>query len=172
MTLKFIALFLDRILKNPNEYMQSFCDAATEATRGIDPKYLKEGELVLVGFEGYFVSRVVTPRELLSEFIGSMVCVEGIVTKCKLSIFTLSLCFSFRWQIIKRSLISEDLKCLTLALLPGSLVRPKVVKSVHFCPSTGEFTNRDYRDITSHAGLPTGTVYPTRVSTCFCFLLC
>ncbi|XP_010481469.1 PREDICTED: DNA replication licensing factor MCM3 isoform X1 [Camelina sativa] len=114
-----------RILRNPNEYMQSFCEAATEATRGIDPKYLKEGEQVLVGFEGVFVSRVVTPRELLSEFIGSLVCVEGIVTKC-------------------------------------SLVRPKVVKSVHFCPSTGEFTNREYRDITSHAGLPTGSVYPTR----------
>ncbi|KAF2600368.1 hypothetical protein F2Q68_00010923 [Brassica cretica] len=104
-----------RILKNPIEYMQSFCDAATEATRNIDPKYLKEGEQVLVGFEGHFVSRRVTPRELLSEFIGSLVCVEGIVTKC-------------------------------------SLVRPKVVKSVHFCPSTGEFTNREYRDITSHAG--------------------
>jgi len=55
----------------------------TEATRAIDPKYLKEGEQVLVGFEGPFVSRRVTPRELLSEFIGSMVCVEGIVTKCK-----------------------------------------------------------------------------------------
>ncbi|KAL0692920.1 hypothetical protein Bca4012_060100 [Brassica carinata] len=114
-----------RILKNPIEYMQSFCDAATEATRNIDPKYLKEGEQVLVGFEGHFVSRRVTPRELLSEFIGSLVCVEGIVTKC-------------------------------------SLVRPKVVKSVHFCPSTGDFTNREYRDITSHAGLPTGSVYPTR----------
>ncbi|EOA13015.1 hypothetical protein CARUB_v10026011mg [Capsella rubella] len=114
-----------RILRNPNEYMQSFCEAATEATRSIDPKFLKEGEQVLVGFDGVFVSRVVTPRDLLSEFIGSLVCVEGIVTKC-------------------------------------SLVRPKVVKSVHFCPSTGEFTNRDYRDITSHAGLPTGSVYPTR----------
>ena len=43
-------------------------------------------------------------------------------------------------------------------------MRPKVVKSVHFCPSTGEFTNREYRDITSHAGLPTGSVYPTRVN--------
>ncbi|VVB08139.1 unnamed protein product [Arabis nemorensis] len=114
-----------RILKNPIEYMQSFCDAATEATRNINPNYLKEGEQVLVGFEGHFVSRRVTPRELLSEFIGSLVSVEGIVTKC-------------------------------------SLVRPKVVKSVHFCPSTGEFTNREYRDITSHAGLPTGSVYPTR----------
>lgn len=54
----------------------------TDAARAIDPKYLKEGEQVLVGFEGPFVSRLVTPRDLLSEFIGSMVCVEGIVTKC------------------------------------------------------------------------------------------
>ncbi|XP_021888464.1 DNA replication licensing factor MCM3, partial [Carica papaya] len=114
-----------RILKSPGEYVQSFCDAVTEVTRNIDPKYLKEGEQVLVGFEGPFVSRRVTPRELLSEFIGSMVCVEGIVTKC-------------------------------------SLVRPKVVKSVHFCPSTGNFTTREYRDITSNIGLPTGSVYPTR----------
>nr|AAN73053.2 mini-chromosome maintenance protein MCM3 [Pisum sativum] len=105
--------------------MQSFCDAVTDAVRAIDPKYLKEGEHVLVGLEGPFVSRRVTPRDLLSEFIGSMVCVEGIITKC-------------------------------------SLVRPKVVKSVHFCPTTGSFTSRDYRDITSNLGLPTGSVYPTR----------
>ncbi|KAI4295415.1 hypothetical protein L6164_035463 [Bauhinia variegata] len=115
----------NRILKNPSEYMQSFCDAVTDAARAIDPKYLKEGEQVNVGFEGPFVSRRVTPRDLLSEFIGSMVCVEGIVTKC-------------------------------------SLVRPKVVKSVHFCPSTKSFTTREYRDITSNMGLPTGSVYPTR----------
>ncbi|XP_041028866.1 DNA replication licensing factor MCM3 [Juglans microcarpa x Juglans regia] len=114
-----------RILKNPSEYMQPFCDAVTDAAKSIDPKYLKEAEQVLVGFEGPFVSRRVTPRELLSEFIGSMVCVEGIVTKC-------------------------------------SLVRPKVVKSVHFCPTTGNFTTREYRDIASNIGLPTGSVYPTR----------
>lgn len=45
----------------------------------------------------------------------------------------------------------------------GSLVRPKVVKSVHFCPTTGSFTTREYRDIASNTGLPTGSVYPTRV---------
>ncbi|RDX77410.1 DNA replication licensing factor MCM3, partial [Mucuna pruriens] len=115
----------NRILRSPSEYIQPFCDAVTDAARAIDPKYLKEGEQVLVGFEGPFVSRRVTPRELLSEFIGSLVCVEGIVTKC-------------------------------------SLVRPKVVKSVHFCPTTGNFTTREYRDITSNLGLPTGSVYPTR----------
>ncbi|KAJ0017359.1 hypothetical protein Pint_10011 [Pistacia integerrima] len=118
-------LFAYRLLRNPGEYLQPFCDAATEWARNIEPKYLKEGEQVLVGFEGPFVSRRVTPRELLSQFIGSMVCVVGIVTKC-------------------------------------SLVRPKVVKSVHFCPTTGNFTTREYRDITSNMGVPTGTVYPTR----------
>ena len=47
---------------------------------------------------------------------------------------------------------------------PGSLVRPKVVKSVHYCPATGNFLSREYRDVTSTAGGPTGAVYPTRVS--------
>ncbi|KAL4563623.1 hypothetical protein LXL04_027668 [Taraxacum kok-saghyz] len=114
-----------RLLQTPNEYIQSLSDFITERTRSIDPKFLKEGEQVLVGFDGPFVSRKVTPRDLLSEFIGSMVKVEGIITKC-------------------------------------SLVRPKVVKSVHFCPSTNQFTSREYRDITSTMGLPTGSVYPTR----------
>lgn len=63
--------------------MQPFSDALTEVARNISPKYLKEGEQVLVGFEGPFVSRRVTPRDLLSGFIGSMVCVDGIVTKCE-----------------------------------------------------------------------------------------
>lgn len=74
----------DRLLTNPSDYMQPLCDAVTELARQVDHKYLKEGEQVLVGFDGPFVSRRVTPRDLLSSFIGSMVCVEGIVTKCKL----------------------------------------------------------------------------------------
>ncbi|KAI5671241.1 hypothetical protein M9H77_11605 [Catharanthus roseus] len=114
-----------RLLQTPSEYMQPLCDAMTDMVRSYDSKYLNEGEQVLVGLDGPFVSRRVTPRDLLSAFIGSIVCVEGIVTKC-------------------------------------SLVRPKVVKSVHYCPKTMEFTTREYRDITSNMGLPTGSVYPTR----------
>lgn len=45
---------------------------------------VSQGESVNVCFEGPLVSRRVTPRELLSEFIGCMVCVEGIVTTCTL----------------------------------------------------------------------------------------
>lgn len=71
--------------------MQALCDAVTEFARSLDPKYLKEGEQVLVGFEGPFVSRRVTPRDLLSSFIGSLVCVVGIVTKC--TFFALILVF-------------------------------------------------------------------------------
>ncbi|KAL1567464.1 DNA replication licensing factor MCM3 2 [Salvia divinorum] len=114
-----------RLLQTPSEHMQPLCDAVTDMVRSMNAKYLKEGEQVLVGLDGPFVSRRVTPRDLLSGFIGSMVCVEGIVTKC-------------------------------------SLVRPKVVKSVHFCPANEKFTVREYRDIASNIGLPTGSVYPTR----------
>lgn len=37
-----------------------------------------------------------------------------------------------------------------------SLVRPKLVKSVHYCPDTQLQTTREYRDVTSLVGLPTG----------------
>ncbi|KAH8958058.1 hypothetical protein BDL97_06G001800 [Sphagnum fallax] len=114
-----------RLLQSPSEYFQPFTDAVEQATRNADPKYLQDGEEIFLGFEGQFGFHKLTPRELLSPFLGTMVCVEGIVTKC-------------------------------------SLVRPKVVKSVHYCPGTGAFTNREYRDITSSNGLPTGSVYPTR----------
>ncbi|KAL4433110.1 hypothetical protein ABPG77_006537 [Micractinium sp. CCAP 211/92] len=43
-----------------------------------------------------------------------------------------------------------------------TLVRPKIVRSVHWCPATGQFTSREYRDVTSNAGLPTTTAYPTK----------
>ncbi|DBA91266.1 TPA: hypothetical protein ACH3X2_004134 [Trebouxia sp. C0005] len=43
-----------------------------------------------------------------------------------------------------------------------SLVRPKVVKSVHYCEKTRQFTTKEYRDVTSTSGQPTGAVYPQR----------
>jgi DNA replication licensing factor MCM3 len=43
-----------------------------------------------------------------------------------------------------------------------TLVRPKIVKSVHWCPATGQFQSREYRDVTSNTGVPTTTAYPTK----------
>jgi DNA replication licensing factor MCM3 len=43
-----------------------------------------------------------------------------------------------------------------------SLVRPKVVQSVHYCEDEGVFWKQDYRDQTNTAsGMPTTTIYPT-----------
>lgn len=61
----------------------------------------------------------------LVQFLGKLVCLQGIITRC-------------------------------------TLVRPKLVKSVHWCETTGAFTTREYRDATSNDGLPTSAVYPTR----------
>jgi DNA replication licensing factor MCM3 len=44
----------------------------------------------------------------------------------------------------------------------ASLVRPKMVRSVHYCEATGTTTQREYRDVTSHDGAPTGAAYPTK----------
>jgi len=41
-------------------------------------------------------------------------------------------------------------------------VRPKVVRSVHYCPATEKHSERSYRDATDLTGLPTGSVYPSR----------
>eukprot|EP00049_Salpingoeca_infusionum_P019107 m.360245 g.360245 ORF g.360245 m.360245 type:complete len:939 (-) comp18941_c0_seq1:97-2913(-) len=41
-----------------------------------------------------------------------------------------------------------------------SLIRPKVVKSVHYCPKTEKTHERMYRDATSIDGMPTYGLYP------------
>lgn len=61
-----------------------------------------------IGFVGEFGPNRVSPRELTSNLISSLVNVEGIVTKC-------------------------------------SLVRPKIVKSVHYAEATGQFIHKTYR---------------------------
>uniref|UniRef100_A0A061S633 DNA replication licensing factor MCM3 n=1 Tax=Tetraselmis sp. GSL018 TaxID=582737 RepID=A0A061S633_9CHLO len=43
-----------------------------------------------------------------------------------------------------------------------SLVRPKMCRSVHYCQATNQSISREYRDVTSHDGPPTGSAYPTK----------
>lgn len=65
-----------------------------------------------------------------------------------------------------RSLVAEYLTktvCLEGIVTKCSLVRPKMVRSVHFCPATNKFTSREYRDATDwgESG-PTASTYPTK----------
>uniref|UniRef100_A0A915M7Y4 DNA replication licensing factor MCM3 n=1 Tax=Meloidogyne javanica TaxID=6303 RepID=A0A915M7Y4_MELJA len=42
----------------------------------------------------------------------------------------------------------------------GSLVRPKIVKSSHFCPATKKIMEKKYTDFTSYEAIPTSNAYP------------
>ncbi|GJP32195.1 hypothetical protein CLOM_g16792 [Closterium sp. NIES-68] len=117
-----------RLIRTPGELYPALVSAVEDAVRMAHPKHLLESVVsgeVSVGFQGPFGFHQLSPRELLSPFLNSLVCVHGIVTKC-------------------------------------SSVRPKVVRSVHYCPATGAFSSREYRDVTALTGLPTPAIYPTK----------
>lgn len=47
-------------------------------------------------------------------------------------------------------------------IIAGSLVRPKVVRSVHYCPATKKTLERRYTDLTSYDAFPSSALYPTK----------
>lgn len=62
----------------------AFQRSLKDLVASVDATYAKQHEEFYVGLEGSFGSKHVTPRTLTSRLLGSMVCVEGIITKCKL----------------------------------------------------------------------------------------
>ncbi|CAD7695668.1 unnamed protein product [Ostreobium quekettii] len=56
----------------------------------------------------------------------------------------------------------NGLVCVAGIVTKATAVRPKVVHSVHYCAATKKYTEREYRDVTSNTGVPTGASYPTR----------
>ncbi|CAG9861024.1 unnamed protein product [Phyllotreta striolata] len=113
------------LLKNAFEEQAAFQNALKEYVLSVAPDYAKEIEDFFISFEGSFGSNHVTPRTLTSSYLGNLICVEGIVTKC-------------------------------------SLIYPKVVRSVHYCPATKKFMERKYSDLTSLDAIPSVAVYPTK----------
>lgn len=55
-----------------------------------------------------------------------------------------------------------NLVCVEGIVVKVSLVRPKVVRSVHYCPNTNKFMERKYTDATSFEAAPSSNVYPTK----------
>jgi len=55
-----------------------------------------------------------------------------------------------------------NLVCVEGIVTKCSLVRPKVVESVHYCPATKKFKNQYYTDMTSYEAYPSSSVYPTK----------
>uniref|UniRef100_A0A336KIG4 DNA replication licensing factor MCM3 n=1 Tax=Culicoides sonorensis TaxID=179676 RepID=A0A336KIG4_CULSO len=68
-------------------------------------------------------------------------------------------------HVTPRSLTSHylgNLVCVEGIVTKVSLIRPKVVRSVHYCPATKKVIERKYTDLTSYEGVPTGSAYPTK----------
>ncbi|XP_042247098.1 DNA replication licensing factor MCM3 [Thunnus maccoyii] len=114
-----------KLMNNAFEELLAFQRALKDLVASVDATYAKQYEEFFVGLEGSFGTKHVTPRTLTSRLLGSMVCVEGIITKC-------------------------------------SLVRPKVVRSVHYCPATKKTMERKYTDMTSLDAFPSSAIYPTK----------
>ncbi|TSN30233.1 Zygotic DNA replication licensing factor mcm3 [Bagarius yarrelli] len=114
-----------KLMNNAFNELLAFQRALKDLVASVDATYAKQFEEFFIGLEGSFGSKHVTPRTLTSRLLGSMVCVEGIVTKC-------------------------------------SLVRPKVVRSVHYCPATKKTLERKYTDMTSLEAFPSSAIYPTK----------
>ncbi|KAG9285285.1 hypothetical protein G9A89_001419 [Geosiphon pyriformis] len=114
------------IKESPNEWLPPFEKALKDFVikNSIDKTGL-EDEQYYIGFEGSFGEHHLNPRTLRAAFLGKLVCVEGIVTRC-------------------------------------SKVRPKLVKSVHWCEKTHIFYSKEYQDSTALGNLVNSTpIYPT-----------
>uniref|UniRef100_A0A8C5QKZ0 DNA replication licensing factor MCM3 n=1 Tax=Leptobrachium leishanense TaxID=445787 RepID=A0A8C5QKZ0_9ANUR len=99
--------------------------ALRDLVASIDSTYAKQFDEFSVGYEGTFGAKHVSPRTLKAFYLGSLVCLEGIVTKC-------------------------------------SMVRPKVMRSVHYCPATKKTLERKYTDLTTLEAFPSSAIYPTK----------
>uniref|UniRef100_A0A0N5BYC2 DNA replication licensing factor MCM3 n=1 Tax=Strongyloides papillosus TaxID=174720 RepID=A0A0N5BYC2_STREA len=60
-----------------------------------------------------------------------------------------------------KSYFLGSLVCCEGIVIRASQVRPKVVKSVHYCPATGKTLEKKYSDLTSYEALITSNAYPT-----------
>lgn len=98
-------MFFFRLLQHPSDYIQPLEEALADIIdkRNWDPK--TDGKHIQavqdaggswhIGFEGPFGCYHVTPRNLLSNLLGSMVKVEGIVTKCERQMVAIKVMVAF-----------------------------------------------------------------------------
>lgn len=77
------------MLNNAFAELVAFQKALKDLVASIDTTYAKQFEEFHVGFEGSFGNKHVSPRTLSACFLGNLVCVEGIVTKCEKDLFFL-----------------------------------------------------------------------------------
>lgn len=70
------------LLNNAFEEQVAFQRALKEYVFTIAHDFAKNNDDFFIAFEGSFGNKHVTPRSLHSRYLGNLICVEGIVTKC------------------------------------------------------------------------------------------
>jgi len=117
--------YFDGLRNTPMDYLPPFEKALNEIINPTDNRrQTDDNNLYHIGLEGSFGENETTPRNISAKFIGRLVCLEAIVTRC-------------------------------------SIVRPKILKTVHYCEKTQMYSAKSYRDATMlDAAIPTKTVYP------------
>lgn len=70
------------LLSKSFEEQVAFQKALKEYVASIDSTYSKDNTEFFIAFEGSFGNKHVTPRSLTSKYLGNLICVEGIVTRC------------------------------------------------------------------------------------------
>ena len=69
-------------MNSPMEYIPAFTQALTEVAETIQPA--TDGQrIIYIGLKGSFGDHHVNPRTLRAKHLGKLVCLEGIVTRCK-----------------------------------------------------------------------------------------
>ncbi|XP_063387262.1 DNA replication licensing factor Mcm3 [Cydia fagiglandana] len=101
-------------------------------------------------------------QKALKEYVGSM---DPTYAKVQEEFFV-AFSGSFGTKhVTPRSLTSRylgNLICVEGIVTRVSLVHPKVVRSVHYCPATKKVMERKYTDLTSFEAFPTTAIYPTK----------
>ncbi|KAJ8985413.1 hypothetical protein NQ317_017042 [Molorchus minor] len=110
------------ILNNAFEEQVAFQKALNEYVITVSSDYAKETEYFHIAFEGSFGNKHVTPRTLTSRYLGNLICIEGIVTKCKL-FSTSKSCSSVHYCPATRKVMERKYTDLTsLEAFPSSAV--------------------------------------------------
>lgn len=82
MTDKFYTI--ERLFTRPGYYLPSMDKALQDMIKSVRPDAPSQEESPFyIGFRGSFGENHVSPRTIRAKHVGKLICLEGIVTKCK-----------------------------------------------------------------------------------------
>lgn len=129
-----------RLRMDPLRHMRALEAACHSIASEERPGYDKDDVRIKVALAGPIGATPSSPRQLTSSSLRQLICVEGVATKVCLCLIPLFVCLYIS-------------PCSHLRLYPFnwyqvSTVKPKIVKSVHYCPTTRQHEAREYVDAT------------------------